>query len=724
MPTSIARLRAAAAPLPDSERWLVPESVVKDVLEESGVAVPRRLTLPATAAPDAFRAGLPEVGEPAVLKAWGAGVVHKTELGAVDVGVDADTIDAAVLRMRQRLSQHALEPDGFLLEQLVPAGVEVLVGIVDAAAFGQVVALGLGGTAVEVLDEVVTRLCPITREDAAAMVASFRGSALLRGHRGQAPVDVDALIDLLYALAGPDGVAARLGPALAELECNPVLVSDRGAFAADARLILHAETEAAEEPIKPFGLEGLFAPRSVAIVGASTSKTTVANRTLRNYRARGWTRSLYAIHPTAAEIEGVPAYASVAQIPEPVDYLALMVPAAACPEIVRAAKGRARFVHVLSSGFGETGGEGARLQDDLLDAVRDSAVRLIGPNSLGVFSAGSGQTWGGGLPRESGRIGGAFQSGGVSTSVLQMGPAAGVHFGKAVSTGNGIDVTVGEVASYFLDDPDTDVIALYVEGGADRQLVDTLRRARGRKPVVVLAPGLTDAGARAAASHTGALTGGRRAWAAVETSTGAVIVETIESFLAVLGQVVAHQAIDISAEPSTLIVGNGGGASVMAVDACDAAGLPVPPCVEAAEALGTLGLTSGVSFANPVDVPIFQGTAPELLADVVRAALGAQSFSDVLLHVDVAPYYALGNYRDDLPGSTHLLQVAAALTPLARSGRLSVVVRNLDCAPAADADQVRSAFRAAGVPVHRTFAEAAGAIAAVQRLSADRKGVS
>jgi hypothetical protein len=96
----------------------------------------------------------------------------------------------------------------------------------------------------------------------------------------------------------------------------------------------------------------------------------------------------------------------------------------------------------------------------------------------------------------------------------------------------------------------------------------------------------------------------------------------------------------------------------------------------------------------------------------------------VLLHVDVAPYYALGNYRDDLPGSTHLLQVAAALTPLARSGRLSVVVRNLDCAPAADADQIRSAFRAAGVPVHRTFAEAAGAIAAVQRLSADRKGVS
>src|SRR5262249_9353034 len=140
------------------------------------------------------------------------------------------------------LAAHGLAPDGFLVEEQVDGSAELLVGVVRRPPFGAVAAVGLGGTLAEILDDVVTRLVPIDEGDAEDLLDGFRGSAVLRGVRGAAPADRHALVRLLLDIAGPDGLAVQLGPDLAELECNPVVVGPSGAIAADARLVLHTRT--------------------------------------------------------------------------------------------------------------------------------------------------------------------------------------------------------------------------------------------------------------------------------------------------------------------------------------------------------------------------------------------------------------------------------------------------------------------------------------------------
>lgn len=720
--SKVDELIAGAFALPGTGQFVVPEPAVKALLAAYGATAPRNASVPDDSYTEAVLSGaVSQLGERIVLKAWGPGIVHKTELGAVRLGLSTGTVAQAVDQMRSELGTHGVRAAGFLIEEQTSPGAELLLGVVDKPPFGHLVVLGLGGTLTELLDDVVTRLCPITRQDAEQMVGGFGGSALLHGYRTGAAepgITEDALIELLLAVAGKDGLIANLGPAVAEFECNPVIMNEQGAVIADARLVLHGERERAERRM-PVDLDRLFAPRSVAIVGASGTRTTVANRALRRYRERGWTHGLYAIHPTATDIEGVRAYPSVAEVPGGVDYLMMMLPAEACADAVRSAKGHAKFVHVLSSGFGEAGDEGRKLEDDLLHAVREADVRLVGPNSLGVYSPRGRQSFAPGLPNEPGHVGGIFQSGGLCGDVVYLVGQQGVRFSKAVSAGNGSDLTLGELVSHVVDDYVSEIVAVHVEGGADAELIDALRRAKERKPVVLLATGLSSAGSRMAASHTGSLTSDRRSWQAVSASTGAAVVETVEDFIAVLHHVGRHIDTPVDADASSvLLVGAGGGASVLAADACEHAGLELPGCApEAIQALAKLGFGAGTSLLNPVDVPIFQGTDPAMLTDVVDTVLATQRFSDVLLHVDIATYYLLGAYVDDMPGVTHLLAAIEALGNVAGKGaRLSLVARNLDAASGADLEAIRNACASAGLPLHRTFAEAALAVRSAQRL--------
>lgn len=718
-------LRTRCFSLVGTDRYVVPEPAVKVMLSRRGVTVPRHVWVDEGSDTNTLLPGaISHLGERVVLKAWGEGIVHKTELGAVRLGLDGTTIGTAVDEMRAELGKHGCSAAGFLVEEQAAPGTELLLGVIDKSPFGHMVVLGLGGTRTELLDDVVTRLCPITRQDADEMIDGFGGATLLRGYRSGKAANRAALVDLLLAVAGSDGVIANLGGAVAELECNPVIMASDRAVIADARLILHGEQEQ-PPPRVPEDLERLFAPRSVAVIGASANRTTVANRALRRYRERGWTSGLYAIHPKVTDVEGVPAYPSIADIPGGVDYLTMMLPAESCPDAIREGKGHARFVHVLSSGFGEAGPEGRALDEDLRGAVSEAGVRLVGPNSLGVYSPRGRQSFAPGLPSEAGHIGGIFQSGGLSGDVIYLVSQQGVRFSKAVSAGNGTDLALGELVAHVVEDYESEIVAVHVEGGADAELIDALREAKGRKPVVLLTTGLSSAGSRMAASHTGALTSDRRSWQAVSASTGAIVVETVEDFVAVLHHVGRHIDTPVdAAHPSTLVVGVGGGASVMAADACEQAGLNAPPCEpQTVETLAALGFGAGTALHNPVDVPIFQGTPSDMLSRVVDTVLSLQPFSDVLLHIDVATYYLLGSYTDDLPGVAHLVKAVEALGNVAGKGaRLTLVARNLDAATGTDLDSIRSACASAGLPLHRTFAEAALAMSGAQRLLAAGEG--
>jgi acyl-CoA synthetase (NDP forming) len=719
-----AQLRAAA--FNTSGGLAVPEPAVKAWLRErlgGRISIPGSVTLPADpqAWPSDACAGL---REPLVVKAYGPGLVHKSDVGAVRLDLRPATVAAAAGTMRASLTDQGLVPSGFLVEEQLSGGVELLVGVVRHPAVGPMVMLGAGGTLAEVLDRSVVRLCPLTADLAAEMLEEFP-AALLNGARGREPVDRPALVELLLAVAGADAsVISELGDELLEFECNPVLATAAGAYALDARLILAAEEPGGAElpPPVPTGFDRLFAPRCVAVAGASTGKTTFGNRFLAAYRAAGWTGNLYAIHPSAAEIDGVPAVPSVAQVPGGADYVLVAVPATRCADVVREAAtsaGRPPFVHIVSGGFGETGGDGVRLQDQLRATAREVGVRVLGPNCMGVYSPRGRQTFQLGGADEPGGVSVLSQSGGLTGDILQAGRRAGLRFAHLASIGNAIDVTAAELLDWLVDDPDTTTIGLYLEGLADGgRLAAALRRADGVKPVVLLTGGTSVQGARAVASHTGSMTSDARIWEAIARSTGAAHVATLEDLIGSLAHL--QRWADLPAlpgDPQVLIVGPGGGASVLSADACDRAGLQLARVTEDTQKeLRGLGYGAGTSVANPLEIPLGPATGPDTFARILEPLLAREQFADLLLHVNVAAYYGYGP-----PDLTPLVELICTTGQIdIAGGRMALVLRNVEVARGDDADLVAEAARTARLPAFSSLDAAARAIAAVQRFGSRR----
>jgi acyl-CoA synthetase (NDP forming) len=665
---------------------VVPEPVVKARLAESGVRVP---------AP---------TGDRLVLKAFGPGIVHKSDVGAVRLGLAADEVDAAKAEMAAVLATHGLAAEGFLVEAMEPTGVEVLVGVVRTP-FGLAALAGLGGTWAELLDDVALALVPV---DAKELLRSFRASAVLEGARGAEPVDLDALAGVVDGLVE---VAQSHGDRFRELECNPVFARPDGAVAADARLILD-DAPAAPEPAKPLDLDALLAPKTIAVVGASTNRPGFGNRALAAYRAFGWTDGLWAVHPTATEVDGVPAVPTVADVPGGADYVLVAVPASACPGVVEAMAGSAKVAHVVSGGFAETGD--ADLQAELLAAARRSGVRVVGPNCIGVYAPGGRQTFQLNVPSEAGGIAVVSQSGGLAGDIVKAGTDKGLRFSCVVSAGNAIDVTPGELVERLAERPDTNVLGLYLEGTADgERILAGLRRLQGKVPVAALVGGLSQQGGRAVASHTGSLAGDRRLWDAVSRDTGVTVVDDLDRFLGVLGHLDHYRDHPAGGDLDTLVVGVGGGASVLATDACDAAGLDVRrlPDDLVAELRG-MGYGAGTSVVNPIEIGVGPAAADDVFHRILDPVLGAAAFPDALIHVNVQAYYSYGT-----GGAAPLLAHLGTLADRWPVTRLTVVLRNLDVAPPEERDAI---VAASPVPAYRTFADAAAAVAASKRFARSR----
>jgi acyl-CoA synthetase (NDP forming) len=712
---NLADLRSASFALDEGSHVgglrAVPEPVVKRwIAEVAGPALP----VPAGVVFDGSVSGL---AEPLVLKAFGPGLVHKSDVGAVQLGLSADDVEPALGLMREVLTERGLEPAGFLVEEQRFGGVELIIGVVRHS-LGLVVLLGYGGVFAELIKVPVMRPLPISSRDAREMVEMLPAQGLLDGARGTPAVDRASVAEALQAIAA---LAEAVGPELADFECNPVLAGPSGVVALDARLIL-GSVASVPPSHETTDFTRLFAPRSVAIAGASATKVTFGNRFLAAYRAAGWTDGLYALHPKAEQIDGVPAVASVAAIPGGVDYLLAGIPAAACADLVKDAAGSVRFVHVVSGGFGETGEDGEALEEQLLQAVRASGVRLLGPNCMGIYSPRGRQSFQAGAPGVAGTVSVLSQSGGLTGDVLQAGHRAGLGFAHLASIGNAIDVSAAELLDWLVDDPETDVIGLYLESLAGgRQLIRALRRADGRKPVVLLVGGTSAQGSRAVASHTGALATDANVWKAIADAAGVTLVSTLEDLIGCLAYLQRWAAMPKAPWPSVLVIGPGGGASVLTTDACDRAGLRLSPLdASVQETLRGLGYGAGTSLANPVEIPLGPASAADGFARVLEPVLSGQEFSDVLLHINVAAYYGYGppnlHSLADLIGRTGCVDLA--------SSRLALVLRNAEVARGEDADVVAAACREARIPTFATPDAAARAIAGMQRFSAhwkDRK---
>ncbi|MCX5998668.1 MAG: CoA-binding protein [Chloroflexi bacterium] len=383
-------------------------------------------------------------------------------------------------------------------------------------------------------------------------------------------------------------------------------------------------------------LEAIFDPKSVAIAGVSQGNT--GQFFLDTLLQQGFRGKIYPLNPKGGEVSGLRVYANVRDIPGPVDYVISCVPARAAPQLVSdcAAKG-VKAVCLYTAGFSESGSEGGRaLEREVIELARTAGLRILGPNCIGVYNPRIGLAFAYDLPRESGAVALVCQSGGNAAYLVRAAAQRGVRFSKAISYGNGCDINESDLLEHFSRDPQTRLVAVYIEGAKDAQRFQkALKALSSRKPVVVLKGGRTSAGARVAASHTGALAGSDDVWDKLLEQAGAIRVASLEELVDMLVTLLYMPA---PGGRRVAILGSGGAASVLAADDCLAAGLTVPalPSEVRRDLRSLISTDAGTILGNPVDLP------PVSLETCSAALRRLCDYDGVDVVISQVPLHAIG----------------------------------------------------------------------------------
>ncbi|MDD5313342.1 MAG: CoA-binding protein [Dehalococcoidia bacterium] len=380
-------------------------------------------------------------------------------------------------------------------------------------------------------------------------------------------------------------------------------------------------------------LDEIFFPRNVAIIGATTQ--VAYPLALLGGKMRDHT---FMVNPNYKEVLGKKAYASIMDIEEPVDYVILTLPARYAAQAARECVQKGvKVIHSFTSGFSETGlKEGIEREKELISILKGK-VRLIGPNCMGVYCPKSGLSFNPASTHEEGHIGVISQSGTFAQFFIHAGHPRNVKISKIVSYGNAADLDCPDFLEYMADDPDTRVIALYIEGITNgKRLQSALEYAAGKKPVIALKGGVTDQGGRVASSHTGALAGTGETWATMFKQAGVVQVEDFDDLL---NAAVALNESPLPAGKGVSIITYSGGFSVVQTDMCIKAGLEVPKfSAKAVEELRKFVPVSGTMVGNPLDAwQLFYKYDDKggTLKDIFRIIAGEKDVHSIILQFDV-----------------------------------------------------------------------------------------
>ena len=345
----------------------------------------------------------------------------------------------------------------------------------------------------------------------------------------------------------------------------------------------------------------IFDAHSVAVVGASSEKGKVGFAVVENLKA-SFSGKIFPVNPKGKRIQGLDCYRSVLDIPGRVDLAVVIVPAAIVPKVIdECGRKKIRNAVVISAGFKETGVEGARLEKELILLARKYGMRILGPNCLGLMNTENGlnATFASQKPKK-GNIAFMSQSGALCTAILDWSELEGVGFSKFVSLGNKSDLNENDFLKLLGSDKDTKVILGYLESLVDGTgFMHYARKVSRKKPVIILKSGRTQAGAKAAASHTGALAGSDQAFDAAFAQSGVMRVDSGEELFD-LAQAFASQPVPRGSRVAILT--NAGGPGIMTTDACDMAGLRLASFSEKTHNKLKKNLPSSANIYNPVDV--------------------------------------------------------------------------------------------------------------------------
>ena len=450
----------------------------------------------------------------------------------------------------------------------------------------------------------------------------------------------------------------------------------------------------------------LFSPRSVALVGASSDPRKLGGRPLHNLLRFGYRGRIYPVNPASAEVQGVTAYPSVRALPEVPDQAIVVVPARHVAAALEdcAAKG-VRLVQILSAGFAEIGGEGVALQQQVVEIVRRTGLRITGPNALGTVSPSDGfygtfSSLIDSLRPSPGRVGVVTQSGAFGSHVYAVAAQRGIGISRSVATGNEADLDVAELIGALVEDEQTQVICAALEGCRNGDKLRSALRAAATagKPVVLMKVGSTEAGALAAATHTGSLAGSDAVFDAVFRECGAWRARTIEemvdvAYLCATGRMPSDDAM--------VLVTISGGIGVLMADRAVELGLQLP-AVTADLSERLREILPYVTGVNPIDTTAQVAGTPAKIVELVDAVQQASPVGTVVIylsHIGRAP---------ERFGS-----MQAALDDLRRRHPDTLIVLVGTTAP-----EVRVWLEARGIPAFEDPSRAVAAINGAARLNA------
>ena len=474
------------------------------------------------------------MGYPVVAKLNGDLIAHKTERGLVRLGL-ANRV--AVEHAASELLSMATSDDGavqLLIAKMINGSRELIVGMVRDPAFGKTAMLGVGGIFAEVIQDVVFAPMPIDVVAAKGMIEALKYQAFLKDFRGEGSVDTDALSRALVALSA----ACDAHPEIVSIDINPLIVQRDGTIVAvDALVEIHATDEVVLPTSKRFvpqaeHYRAMFLPRAIVVVGASSHPGKFGFVSLHNILSNKFAGKVYATNLTAEIILGIQTVSSIDDLPmNEIDLAFFCTPASANLGLLRQCAARGiRAAFIASAGYREAGTDGEQAEHDLVELAAELDVLIAGPNGQGVVSTPvsmCAQIVGPYPPQ--GGISVASQSGNFVSSFLNYARQTGVGIARAISAGNAAQISVGEYLEWFSQDDETRVSLAYIESVNDgKALESSFKFALKSKPLVVVKGGATDAGSRAAQSHTGALASNDKIFDGLCRSTGVSRAKTVE----------------------------------------------------------------------------------------------------------------------------------------------------------------------------------------------------
>jgi acyl-CoA synthetase (NDP forming) len=538
------------------------------------------------------------LGFPVALKASGAGLLHKTEVG----GVALNLTDAEEVRRESRRLLEVPGSEAVLIQEFIPGARELACGLMRDPQFGPCVMFGLGGIMTEVFQDVVFRVAPLALRDAREMIGEIRHRKILEPFRGEAAIDIEAISPILMTL----GKIGLKHPEVQSIDINPLKVRPDGQpVAVDALISLGSAGKPAEAPARHRDLRPFFEPKSMAIIGASATPGKAGHTVMRNILANGYEGKLYPVNPRGGEIMGLPVYPAIDRLPEGVDLAVIVIPARATIPAVKECAARGIESVVLSAGgFSEVDQEGESLQQALAQTIAETGVSAFGPNTSGHTSTPYKFTSSlfplGKIPR--GNISYIAQTGNFATHTMRY-IITGEHFGVArvAGLGNKIDIDESEVLEYYAEDPETKAIFIYLEGiKRPGRFIDIARQVTRSKPVFLLMGGSTSKGAQAAVTHTAALASDERILDGAIRQAGITRLHDY-SHLFLAAKALAHMPLPRGNRVGFLAPS--GAMLVVLADLCQQCwGLEVPELEEATQQRLQEISPAYIRMRNPVDI--------------------------------------------------------------------------------------------------------------------------